>query len=238
MSTLWRYMSLPKFCSLLEREALFFSLVGDMVDRFEGFIYPPLNRSQGERLLEAEVLVRSRLRDCMRSSLISCWTESEYESSLLWTTYAGAQGIAIRTTFRDLEESICPTPELPVTFGQVVYVDYREEVRRLGAAPLFHKRIEYREEGEVRAVLPGPPLQDWNARNQADWPTFQLDPDVAQQRGRYIRVDLSKLVKEVILPPHSAPWIAQVVNWVISRSSIKPKVSRSAIEFYPRGSDW
>ena len=32
-STLWRYMSFAKFCSLLDRKALFFSLVGDMEDR-------------------------------------------------------------------------------------------------------------------------------------------------------------------------------------------------------------
>ena len=41
-ATLWRYMSFAKFCSLLERKELFFSLVGDMEDRYEGFIYPPI----------------------------------------------------------------------------------------------------------------------------------------------------------------------------------------------------
>ena len=40
-ATLWRYMSFAKFCSLLERKELFFALVGDMEDRYEGFIYPP-----------------------------------------------------------------------------------------------------------------------------------------------------------------------------------------------------
>lgn len=29
-ATLWRYMTFAKFCSLLERQALFFALVGDM----------------------------------------------------------------------------------------------------------------------------------------------------------------------------------------------------------------
>ena len=41
---LWRYISFAKFCSLLEHRALFFSLVGDMVDKYEGFIYPPATR--------------------------------------------------------------------------------------------------------------------------------------------------------------------------------------------------
>ena len=34
-----------------------------------------------------------------------------------------------------------------------------DSVARFGWAPLFHKRMEYRGEGEVRAVLPGPPLK-------------------------------------------------------------------------------
>ena len=36
-ATLWRYTSFAKFCSLLERRELFFSLVGDMEDSYEGF---------------------------------------------------------------------------------------------------------------------------------------------------------------------------------------------------------
>ena len=53
-ATLWRYMSFAKFCSLLERKELFFSLVGDMEDRYEGFIYPPIPREHGDRLQQAE----------------------------------------------------------------------------------------------------------------------------------------------------------------------------------------
>lgn len=59
---LWRYMSLAKFFSLLERRALFFSLVGDMADRYEGFTYPPSQRDSEYRLEEAERLGRNILQ--------------------------------------------------------------------------------------------------------------------------------------------------------------------------------
>ena len=49
-SILWRYMSFAKFCSLLDRKALFLSLVGDMEDRYEGFFYPPKPREHGDSL--------------------------------------------------------------------------------------------------------------------------------------------------------------------------------------------
>ena len=85
-ATLWRYMSLGKFCSLLDRKALFFSLVGDMEDRYEGFVYPPAPREQRDRLQQAERLAHDVLREIARTALISCWTESDHESSLMWET--------------------------------------------------------------------------------------------------------------------------------------------------------
>ena len=60
-ATLWRYMSFAKFCSLLEREALFFSLVGKMADRYEGFVYPPEPRTDGDQLRNAEGMARALL---------------------------------------------------------------------------------------------------------------------------------------------------------------------------------
>lgn len=224
-ATLWRYMSFAKFCSLLEREALFFSLVGKMADRYEGFVYPPPPRERGDRLGEAESIAHGVLQDSARSALVSCWTESDHESSLMWEAYAGNEGVAVRTTFEDLQESIRSSAELPVTFGQVKYVDYRQrEVPRLGWAPLFHKCIEYRGEDEVRAILPGPPFKVGKIR---------LDPDVAEQGGRYVPVDLDILVKEIRVSPHSAPWFAQAVTSVVERSSVTARVTPSVIERPP-----
>ena len=229
---LWRYMSFAKFCSLLERKELFFSLVADMEDRYEGFIYPPIPREHGDRLQQAEQEVHDVLRKIGRTALISCWTESGHESSLMWETYADADGVAVRTPFQHLQESIHSVAELPVTFGQIEYVDYhRKEVPRFGWAPLFHKRMEYRGEGEVRAVLPGPSFKDEHQINlDLD---IRLDPDVAEQRGRYIPVNLEILVQEIVLPPHAAPWFAQIVKSVVHQSPVRARVTRSAIESPP-----
>ena len=68
-ATLWRYMSLAKFCSLLERRALFFSLVGDMADRYEGFIYPLSQRDSEDRLEQAERLGRDILQKYVTDQL-------------------------------------------------------------------------------------------------------------------------------------------------------------------------
>ena len=122
-ATLWRYMSFAKFCSLLERRELFFSVVGNMEDRYEGSICPPRPRDQGDRLQQAESIGRDVLHKIARSALINCWTMSEHESALMWEAYAGTEGVAVRTTFQDLKESIFSDTEATVIFGQVNYVD-------------------------------------------------------------------------------------------------------------------
>ena len=142
--------------------------------------------------------------------------------------YAGAEGVAVRTTFRDLQESIRSVAEPPVTFGQVGYVDYlQQEVSRFGWAQLFNKGIEYRGEEEVRALLPSPPRED--SITDPKEPEIRFDPDVAEQRGRYVSVDLDILVKEVVVSPQAAPWFAEVMKSVMRRSAARASVTPSAI---------
>lgn len=225
-ATLWRYMSFAKLCSLLERQELFFSLVGDMEDRYEGFICPPPPGLE-DRLQQAEYRGVEVLHKIARTALINCWTKSDHESALMWKTYAGVGGVAVRTTFQDLKESLRFGAKHLVTFGQVTYVDYpQQQVPRFGLAPLFHKRTEYRGEEEVRMVLPGPP---WDTLLDSNVQEILLDPDVVEQRGRYVTVDLDVLVKQVVVSPYAAPWFAEVVESAVQRSTVGACVVSSTI---------
>ena len=149
----------------------------------------------------------------------------------MWKAYAGPEGLAIRTSFQRLRESIKLVTDLPVTFGRVEYADYStQEVSRFGFAPLFHKRMEYRGEGELRAVLPGPPFEKWVANVDLEAPDIPLDQDVAEQRGRYVPANLEILVEAIVLPADVKPWFAEVVESVINSSPVKALVTRSSID--------
>ena len=225
-ATLWRYMSFAKLYSLLERGQLFFSLVGDMEDEYEGFICPS-TRDPEDRLQQAECRGVEVLHEIARSALINCWAASDHESALMWTKYAGGEGVAVRTTFRDLKESICFGAKYPVSFGQVEYVNYpQQQVPRFGWAPLFHKRVEYRGEEEVRAMLPAPP---WDSLIDPKDGAIHLDPDVKEQRGRYVPVDLENLVKQVVVSPQAAPGFVEVVKSAVQRWAAGACVIRSTI---------
>ncbi len=226
---LWRYMSFARFCSLLERRELFFSLVGDMEDRYEGFINPPLPPDRGNPLYHPEQQVCDLLYKIARTALICCWTRSDYESTLMWKTYAGEEGVAIRTTFGDLQKSVLSLGKLPVIFGQVEYVDYvQREVPRFNWSPLFHKRVEYRAEEEVRALLPGPCLKHGSSTPE-EMMDIRLDPDVEKQRGRYIPVDLSILVTKIVISPYAKPWFTEIVKSAVRQSSFDIDVCNSSI---------
>lgn len=233
-STIWRYMSFAKFCSLMERRALFFALVGDMEDKYEGFICPPPRKTEAQRQ-QAEQLGRQVLHKIVRSSLINCWTLGDYESTHMWKSYAGKEkeGVAIRSTLQGLQESIrLANTELPILYGKVEYVDYRQqEVPRFKLAPLFHNRQEFRGEEEVRAVLPGSrwntqPSQSRQLKPDVD---ILLDEDIAEQGGRYISVDLSIMVKEVVVSPLSASWFVRLVESVVTRSAVNADVKLSTL---------
>ena len=230
-ATLWRYMSLAKFCSLLQRRELFFSLVGDMEDKYEGFIYPPTPRQDEEPLQQAENLGHNLLQGWARTSLVSCWTESDRESSLMWKVYAGSEGVAIRTTFQCLMKSMPSVTDWPIKAGKVQYVNYEQrEISRFGWTPLFHKRAEYREEEEVRLMLPGPPCQGELTDEHLERWDFHLDQDVAEQRGRYVPVNLEVLLSEVVLPPRAEPWFTEVIKSIVQSSTVSIPVRRSSIE--------
>ena len=236
-STLWRYMGLTKFLSLLNRRALFFSLVSDMEDSHEGFIYPLPSTEEGDPDEGARDGL-TLLSATIRTSLISCWTKSEYESTLMWEKYAGKEGVAIRTTLQGLKDSFTSVEKDKARFGRVAYVDYKSEILRLDVAPLYHKRMEYREESEVRVVLPGPVLDADKYAYYRQGPNLMdvnilLDPDVYKHRGRYVPVDLGILVKEVVLPPKATFWFSEVVESSIRNALGNVPVIQSSVDAPP-----
>jgi len=135
--SVWRYMSLDKFVSLLQRRALFFCRSDRFEDRFEGSY--PRGASIEDALAQmdvtfigdpdlpkrrelAEQMLRSR-RQSREAFLVSCWHINEHESTAMWKLYAQSNnGIAIKSTVGKLKDSIqCPED---VLLGAVEYLDY------------------------------------------------------------------------------------------------------------------
>ena len=219
-AVLWRYMDFTKFVSLLEKSALFFCRPDLLGDPFEGSISPAT-----PPLFAGELKVGSRitrgnidLRQIVRTARVNCWHMGEFESEAMWRLYTRERdGVAIKTVFARFKEAL--VGEEDVNVSRVSYQDYRTESIPFGNAlfPLFHKRISFQHEQEVRALFMVHPAEE--------------GPDEAE--GAYCRVDLPKLVEDIVVAPFAEDWFVDLVRSLGERYGIGDRVRPSTLSDDP-----
>jgi hypothetical protein len=86
------------------------------------------------------------------STYINCWHENLYESEAMWKLYTVSlnQGIAIKTTYKRLYQSLGGEPHISI--GRVNYMDYEKSFAGINDSFWF-KRKSFEHEKEVRAVI-------------------------------------------------------------------------------------
>ena len=155
-----------------------------------------------------------------RSILINCWHQSTYESAAMWRLYSREEdGIAIQTDFNSFKNSFTCSESIYV--GNVNYVDYKsffiDESNNFSR--YLHKRKSFEHEHEVRAISARFPNPD------SDEVSMQLYYDTIG--GAYYEVDLSLLIKEVIVAPFAPDWFLELVKSVTTRYNFTFNVVRS-----------
>ena len=231
-AVLWRYMSFTKFVSLLARKALFFARADKLGDPFEGSLSnvnialrPEIYRNNLPE--EYQELLANHIKDLRRFVLVNCWHENEHESDAMWKLYSRYEdGIAIKTDFRSLSQSLIGNET--VRIGRVQYVDYDTTFIRENdpIAPFMHKRKSFEHEREVRALIRcGPPSRDGRI-------IVGGEPDL-YEIGTYHNVDVSVLVKEVVVPPYAEDWFAELVEGTAQTYGLKAPVRRSSLAARP-----
>lgn len=95
--TVWRYMDLSKFLSLLYDQALWLSRADCLGDPLEGSLPTPEFAVQQAMKEELEGISDAR-RSMLKSVYASCWHISEHESAAMWKLYAqSSDAIAIKS---------------------------------------------------------------------------------------------------------------------------------------------
>ena len=229
-AALWRYMSFTKFVSLMIKNALFFARADKLGDPFEGSLFPLDIASRPEthkgKPEEEYGLIGPFIEDLRRFTLVNCWHESEYESDAMWKLYSGDEdGIAIKTDFSSLIESLIG--DQPVHVGKVEYVDYSvssvDEMETL--LPFFRKRESFEHEKEVRALIMDG-LPSGNVKNIiGQLPRYEV--------GTYHDVNISTLVKEVVVSPIPGKWFVELVQATAESFKLGAPVRRSSLTARP-----
>lgn len=216
-TTIWRYMDLQKFKSLLETKSLFFCRADKFSDPFEGSIpkreaenrpkeFWKIAQSPGYNFGHKEVeeniqILQSGHRKFKTKCIVNCWHINNSESDAMWKLYLKSnEGVAIQSTTERILKTIDEIPEI-ISLSKVRYLDYEKDIwyhpvkyPHIGYntySPLIHKRIEFVHENEFRL---------FHEVNEAYDDEYYWD----RQRnnvGQLIPVNLISLIEKIYLPP-------------------------------------
>jgi hypothetical protein len=243
-AVIWRYMDLPRFVALLDKEALYFPRADMFDDPHEGAM-PAADieaRSQAMSVSTGGEQVEMQWAPglsgpvdlsliTIRSTFINCWNLSDYESAALWSIYG--KSVAIRSTYRGLRDAFRPEDDDEVYIGVVRYIDYAHDAmqgRRTDLARFVHKRLYFENEHELRAVVVNG--KAWTT--DFDDGTWQWNIDGDPRVGLSIPVDLETLIHEVYVAPEQPDWVREVTQAVCDRFGLERTVRRSSLDERPR----
>lgn len=247
-AVIMRYLTLEKFLSLLELEAVWFSRLGALQDKFEGTLPRKARElSQADDHRIAIEIPEPRLRpallkmtdqgveSCRSHTAVNCWFLGTEESEQMWRDYGQAgTGVAVRSTVKRLSASFQIAGDFAATtaIGCVKYVDFDSheieptESRRIeGKAFLKIKSVEW--EREVRVVTMNilhSGCLNPDGSHVDDAQVAHSDPN---RKGFYLKCRLPELVQTVIVGPQAAPHFFTLVKRLVSRYRLFVDVERS-----------
>jgi hypothetical protein len=239
-TVIWRYLNLPKFLDMLDRQALWFTQTESLPDPFEGV--------PADVILEEERTVSEAIRNMMiesgvhpdlaqrlrrepsaamwrRITYVNCWHMNVYESTAMWHAYS-QDGLAIRSSVQRLKDSFRGHPT-NIYIGKVIYRDQRDpksaEPHENQLHPAIRKLMSYQHERELRVLTTHIPIP-------FPWP---VDP-TKFDRGINIRpVNLDSLIESVYVAPGCTRWTYELVEKIMNRYGFKNRLWPSALDERP-----
>ncbi|PJE39455.1 MAG: hypothetical protein CUR32_12255 [Flavobacterium sp.] len=226
-----RYIDINKFISLISTRKLFFSRIDEMEDKFEGTL-PTMNRKLIENWynninkdpladnisVDDEVASHFEMFEKYKKfCTISCWNKYNSETYALWKIYSDInKGIMIKTNIKNIIGAFQNTED-KVLMSEVKYVDHEKDTIEDGSIhlPLLYKNMAYEYEKELRLMyqyeivdLSKPPLE----------------------KGKYIDVDIDKLIGEIIISPYAPEWFFDNIKSLLEKYSIDKPVKYSKLK--------
>lgn len=226
---IWRYMDFAKFISMLDKEALFFSGADKLGDPFEGsFPKANINKRRGVWTTQisgnAPPSLSEYYRLFVQRTAINCWHLNDYESDAMWKLYLkSGEGIAIQSSIGRLIASLKKYAQSKIYVYRVEYVDYETfKIPEDSLSPYFYKRISFKHENELRAVI----QIDREGQINADKIPFI--------NGVYVPVDLEKLIERVYVSPTCPDWQKEATQSIIDQYELDRRVRRSKLSEQPK----
>ena len=211
--TIWRYMDLWKFESMLEDNGCLYFTRSDMFyDKLEGKYSDITLKNLEDKYLKlhGETFVKNwralyyskgdYIDAVRRNSLVSCWHINDYENKDMWKSYTlEKESIVIKSSIERIYKAlnILNNNTFNIDIGEVEYVDFRNtilEYKNHILEPLFFKDNEYRDEKELRVIV-------WKRpeNNILKTQLSNFDVDI----GGSLQIDWENLNIDLYVHPHA-----------------------------------
>jgi hypothetical protein len=220
-------MDFTKFVAMLINEGLYLSRIDRLGDAYEGWI-PKSSKKQyggffGQQYMKRDIELKEQSIAMRRLFFTSCWHANDEQSDAMWKLYVkGNEGIAIRTTCRNLQESLKDAPE-ELWLYEVMYADSEKKPIHGGSMlrACLTKRPPFAHEKEVRVV--------WRRKTPSKAHSKKSELD----RGFYVKCNLATLIQRVYVAPTENPWFAPIVKAVLEKYGIVAEVVQSGLHLKP-----
>lgn len=246
-----RYLTLEKFISLLELEAVWFSRLGALQDKCEGTLPKralELSEARDREIAEkipipllrpaALKMTPQSVETCRGLTAVNCWFLGKVESDRMWRDYGQeGKGLAIRSTIHRLSTSFQITGDYAATteIGRVQYVDFDSHEMTADEsgsvnAKAFLKEKSFAGEQEIRIMTLN--CLHCGCLNPDGSPVttaqFAMAGPVDQSRkGFYVKCGLSELIEGVIIGPQAPIHFHTLIKRLIDRHGLAIDVERS-----------
>jgi hypothetical protein len=202
-------MCLEQLLSILEYKSLYFPLVSELMDKWEGYLPKAAIEIVRSKLpstiddSEKTWLVPFMQNQSRRDMRVNCWHMNSDESAAMWSVYAPEKGIAIRSTVQRLERCFDDLT-FEIRIAKLRYLSAEEYVVEAAPGHVFIKRKSYEHEREIRALVFSPDGH------------FAIQPEI--------------LIEHLLISPDAPSWMVSVIqNAVNKRYSFNIDVKQSTL---------
>ncbi len=223
-TVLWRYMEFAKFIRMIEAKELWFPSADQLNDPLEFLLTDAEMASIQQMYQGAAGLIRSNANEYSKipqwmrdTAFVNCWRAGNGESLAMWDLYGkGSGAVAVKSSIGTLKDVLSGTKG-SIRIAQIKYIDWNS-----GALPhdplqlCARKEKSYEHEAEVRAII-------WRQDNE-NWVDEIMDKTT---HGIRIRINIQKLITEVVVGPREGSWVVDLVKDVMKRYDLPQLVRRS-----------
>ena len=247
----WRYLTFPKYVSMIIYSALWFAKLSTLIDPDEGAMPAIAAREMTEEFLDWEIIKSNaefieqikdsshrNVKDGRELTVANCWFCSEEESLAMWQQYAGgAEGVAVVSTIELLRRYVYCDPRHSL-IGRVQYVDLKSHVMshyeaNQAGERAFLKGNAFAAECEVRMTtlsFRGPMCVNLDGTDMRPDQYSGVRMNNFDSPGLYIKTDLRKMITRTVLAPNAPVFVEQLVRRILHLAGVVSPLERSRLE--------